>query len=149
MYQYKDHPIYGIGNRGPEKKWYGRGLIFDAEDKVTEIKRLESAELTFATKKKAEEHAVKLCKEWIDEQSSGIDSSGLTHSAPLKAGAISLLSPKRRISGAKKKVMGPICWIRSLSRFPARARSANSSPKCFTAVSASFHFHNADPLLSR
>ena len=90
MYQYKDHPIYGIGIRGPEKKWYGRGLIFDAEDKVTEIKRLESAELTFATKKKAEEHAVKLCKEWIDEQSSGIDSSGLTHSAPLKAGALSL-----------------------------------------------------------
>jgi hypothetical protein len=69
MYQYKSHPIYGIGFRGPGKKWYCRGLIFDSEDKVTEMKRLESEELSFATKRKAEEHAVKLCKGWIDEQS--------------------------------------------------------------------------------
>jgi hypothetical protein len=68
MHQYKDHPIYGIGVRGPEKKWTCRGLIFDSEDKVTEIKRLEITELGFATKRKAEEYAVKLCKGWIDEQ---------------------------------------------------------------------------------
>jgi hypothetical protein len=35
---------------------------------VTEIKRLECADLTFKTKKKAEEHALKLCMTWIDEQ---------------------------------------------------------------------------------
>jgi hypothetical protein len=86
MHQYNNHPIYGIGIRAPEKKWYGRGLIFDAQDKVTEIKRLDGTEFTFATERKAEDHALKLCKEWIDEQKSGIDSN----SAPLKGGALSL-----------------------------------------------------------
>jgi len=88
MHQYNNHPIYGIGIHGPEKNWYGRGLIFDAEDKVTQIKRLECPELTFATKKKAEQHALTLCKKWIDEQSGGSESSSLAHSAPLKAGAL-------------------------------------------------------------
>ena len=82
MHQYNNHPIYGIGMSGPENKWYGRGLIFDSEDQVTEIKRLELPELTFATKKKAEEHALKLCKKWIDEQKSASDSSSLTPPAP-------------------------------------------------------------------
>ena len=82
MHQYNKHPIYGIGMSGPENKWHGRGLVFDSEDQVTEIKRLERPELTFATKKKAEEHALKLCKMWIDEQKSASDSSSLTHSAP-------------------------------------------------------------------
>ena len=90
MHQYNNHPIYGIGIRGPEKNWYGRGLIFDAEDKVTQIKRLECPELTFATKKKAEEHALKLCKSWIDEQSGGSESSSVTPSGPMKAGAIAI-----------------------------------------------------------
>ncbi|HEX2929056.1 MAG TPA: hypothetical protein VHV54_05040 [Candidatus Binatia bacterium] len=87
MNQYHSHPIYGIGICGPEKKWFGRGLIFDADDKVTEIKRLESSEFTFATKKKAEEHALKLCKKWIDEQRDRIASTSDTHSAPVKPGA--------------------------------------------------------------
>jgi hypothetical protein len=87
MNQYNGHPVYGIGICGPEKKWFGRGLIFDADDKVTEIKRLESSELTFATKKKAEEHALKLCKKWIDEQRDRIASTSDTHSAPVKADA--------------------------------------------------------------
>ena len=90
MHQYNNHPIYGIGIHGPEKNWYGRGLIFDAEDKVTQIKRLECPELTFATKKKAEEHALKLCKGWIDEQRDRIESTSGTHSAPVKAGAIAI-----------------------------------------------------------
>jgi hypothetical protein len=88
MHQYKNHPIYGIGIRGPERKWYCRGLIFNPEDKVTEIKRLECPELTFATKKKAEEHGLKLCEKWIDEQGGRSESSSLAHSAPLKAGAL-------------------------------------------------------------
>ena len=87
MHQYNNHPIYGIGVRGPGKKWSCKGLIFDPDDKVTEIKSLERTELTFATKKEAEDHALKLCKIWIDEQRGGIESSGLTPSAPLKADA--------------------------------------------------------------
>ena len=87
MHQYNNHPIYGIGVRGPRKKWSCKGLIFDPDDKVTEIKSLEFAELTFATKKKAEDHALKLCKIWIDEQRGGIESSGLTPSAPRNADA--------------------------------------------------------------
>jgi hypothetical protein len=74
MPQYNNHLIYGIGVRGPGKEWYCKGLIFDPEDKVTEIKTLESTELTFATKKKAEDHALKLCKSWIDKQRGGIES---------------------------------------------------------------------------
>ena len=87
MHQYNNHPIYGIGVRGPGKEWSCKGLIFDPDDKVTEIKSLELTELTFATKKKAEDHALKLCKIWIDEQRGGIESSGLTPLAPLNADA--------------------------------------------------------------
>jgi hypothetical protein len=87
MNQYNSHLIYGIGVRGAGKEWYCRGLIFDPADKVTEIKRLECTELTFATKKTAELHALKLCKQWIDEQRGGSESSSLAPSAPLKAGA--------------------------------------------------------------
>ena len=90
MNQHNNHPIYGIGVRGPGKEWYCRGLIFDPEDKVTQIKRLECTELTFATKRKAEEHALKLCKRWIDEQKGEIESSSPTHSEPVKAGALAL-----------------------------------------------------------
>ena len=78
MPQYNDYPIYGIGIRGPGKAWSCKGLVFDPEDKVTEIKSLERADLTFSNKKKAEDHGLKLCKTWIDEQSQGIESTSLT-----------------------------------------------------------------------
>jgi hypothetical protein len=78
MPQYNNYPIYGIGIRGPGKAWSCKGLVFDPEDQVTQIKSLEHAELTFSSKKKAEEHALKLCKTWIDEQSQGIESTSLT-----------------------------------------------------------------------
>ena len=87
MHQYKNHPVYGIAIRGVGKKWSCRGLIFDPKDKVTEIKRLDCADLSFATKRNAEAHALKLCKTWIDEQSGAIESNRLTNSAQLKAGA--------------------------------------------------------------
>jgi len=74
MHQYRNYPVYGIAVPGPEKEWHCRGLIFEPEDKVTEIKRLESPDLTFTTKKKAEEHALKLCRTWIDEQRAGVES---------------------------------------------------------------------------
>ena len=90
MHRYNNHLIYGIGMSAPENKWYGRGLIVDAEDQVTEMKRLERPELTFSTKKKAEEHALKLCKSWIEEQRGRIDSSSRPDSVPLKTGALAL-----------------------------------------------------------
>jgi hypothetical protein len=77
MPQYNNYPIYGIGIRGPGKAWSCKGLVFDPEDKVTEIKSLERADLTFSSKKKAEDHGLKLCKTWIDEQSQGIESTSL------------------------------------------------------------------------
>lgn len=88
MHQYNEHPIYGIGVRGAGNEWFSKGLVFDAEDKVTEIKSLKCSELPFATKKKAEDHALKLCKLWIDEQRAGIESSDLPPPAPQKTGAI-------------------------------------------------------------
>ena len=69
MPQYKDHPIYGIGIRGADDGWHCRGLIYDPNDKVTQIKKFEHTESTFKTIVKAEAHALKLCKTWIDEQS--------------------------------------------------------------------------------
>lgn len=90
MQQYKNHPVYGIAVRGAGKEWHCRGLIFDPEDKVTEIKRLECGELTFPTKGKAEAHGLKLSKTWIDEQNGGIKAGSLTNSAPVKAGAVAV-----------------------------------------------------------
>jgi hypothetical protein len=67
MPPYKNHPIYGIAVSEPGKLWRPKGLVF-AQDLNSEIKRLEPADLTFMTKKAAEEHALKLCRAWIDGQ---------------------------------------------------------------------------------
>jgi hypothetical protein len=88
MQRYNNHPIYGIGIRGLENKWNCRGLIFDSEDQVTEIQRLECPELTFVTKRKAEDYGLELCKKWINEQS--IESSSRKDSPSAKAGAVAL-----------------------------------------------------------
>jgi hypothetical protein len=71
MHQYKNHPVYGIAIRGPGNQWSCRGLIFEPDEKVREIKRLECADLTFTSKKKAEEHGLELCRAWINGQESG------------------------------------------------------------------------------
>jgi hypothetical protein len=64
---YKQHPIYGIAVSEPGKRWRPKGLVFAQDLNCTlEIARLEPSDLTFTTKKKAEEHALKLCKSWID-----------------------------------------------------------------------------------
>src|SRR5262245_40803773 len=48
-----------------------RGLVFGPDENSTiEIKRLESTDLNFTTKKAAEEQALNLFRAWIDEQSS-------------------------------------------------------------------------------
>jgi hypothetical protein len=66
MLQYKHHPIYGVAIPGPERGWHCRGLVFEPDEKVREIQRLECSDLTFRTKKKAEEYALGLCRAWID-----------------------------------------------------------------------------------
>lgn len=78
MAQYKKHPIYGIGVRYAGDGWHCRGLVFDPDDKVTEIKKLEPGELSFKTVAKAEAHALQLCKNWIDakaDENSDVSSS--------------------------------------------------------------------------
>ena len=71
MNPYKQHPIYGIAVAEPKGLWRPKGLIFATNLNCTlEIKRLEPANLTFRTKKKAEEYALNLCKAWIDAQES-------------------------------------------------------------------------------
>jgi hypothetical protein len=69
MQPYKNHLIYGIAVSQPGKLWRPKGLVF-APDLNSEIKRLEPDDLTFTTKKAAEEHALKLCRAWIDGQES-------------------------------------------------------------------------------
>ncbi len=71
MKQYKGHPVYGVAVPA-EHCWNARGLIFDRDlTQTIEIKRIECAtDLTFKHKREAEEFALKLCREWIDEQSS-------------------------------------------------------------------------------
>jgi hypothetical protein len=69
MQPYKKHPIYGIAVSESGNLWRPKGLVF-APDLNSEIKRLEPADLTFTTKKAAEEHALKICRAWIDGQES-------------------------------------------------------------------------------
>ncbi|MSP38463.1 MAG: hypothetical protein EXR70_08240 [Deltaproteobacteria bacterium] len=69
MHQYKNHPIYGIGIPGRDNEWHCRGLVFDPIDQVTEIKRFDFAELSFATKQEAEDHGLDVCKKWLDDPS--------------------------------------------------------------------------------
>jgi hypothetical protein len=72
MKQYKDHPIYGVAVPSPKKGWYSRGLVFDRDlTRTIAIKRLEGpTDSPFKSKQQAEEHGLKLCKDWIDKQAS-------------------------------------------------------------------------------
>ena len=76
MRPYKNHPIYGIAIPESGKLWHPGGLVFGPDENSTiEIKRLESTDLTFTTKKEAEEHALNLCRAWIDEHGSEFNST--------------------------------------------------------------------------
>ncbi len=70
MKKYKGHPIYGIAVPAPGHGWCSCGLVFDTDlTQTIEIKRIRSATgLVFKGKQQAEEHGLKLCKDWIDEQ---------------------------------------------------------------------------------
>jgi hypothetical protein len=68
--QYKGYPVYGVAVPAPEHCWNARGLIFDRDlTQTIQIKRVECAtDLTFKDKREAEEYGLKLCQDWIDEQ---------------------------------------------------------------------------------
>ncbi len=53
--------------------WYSQGTIFGTSriDSVVEIKRIRGP--VFNSKKAAEEHGLKLCKDWIDKRSTAKD----------------------------------------------------------------------------
>jgi hypothetical protein len=72
MNHYKGHPIYGVAVPALEQGWSSRGLVFDRDlTQTIEIKRIESpADLIFRARRQAEEHGLKLCRDWINEQTS-------------------------------------------------------------------------------
>jgi hypothetical protein len=70
--RYKGFPIYGfaIPVFGSRDLWFSQGLVFDPDEtRTVEIQRIEGPiDLKFPTKAEAEEHGLKLCREWIDER---------------------------------------------------------------------------------
>ena len=66
MQHYKNHPIRGVAVLGRGKVWHSRGLVFDPARPKREVKRLECADIVSETTKEAREHALTLCKAWID-----------------------------------------------------------------------------------
>jgi hypothetical protein len=70
---YKSYPIYGfaIPVIGAQDLWRCQGLVIAPDDiRTIEIQRIEPDGLTFPTQEEAEQHALALCKEWIDGQRS-------------------------------------------------------------------------------
>ena len=72
MQRYNGYPIYGFGI--PEvngQGWYAQGLVFspiDTESPIVEIKRLGGPNgVILPTKEEAEQHALELCRAWIDQ----------------------------------------------------------------------------------
>jgi hypothetical protein len=66
MPHYKNHPIHGVAVPGQGMLWHSRGLVFDPERPVTEIKRLECPDIVCTSSEEAQEYALTLCKAWID-----------------------------------------------------------------------------------
>ncbi len=66
MQHYKNHPISGFAVRGPGRLWRFAGLVFDRYRPAREIKRLECADVVYTSRHEAEEHALTLCRAWID-----------------------------------------------------------------------------------
>src|SRR5215472_6659317 len=67
---HKGHLVYGAAMAAAgEKRWYAVGIVFSTEflERVEQIYRMKS-KLDFRTEKQAREHAIALCKIWIDRQ---------------------------------------------------------------------------------
>jgi hypothetical protein len=66
MRHYKNHPIDLVAMPGRGKLRHSRGRVFDPNNPKREIKRLECADIVCETSKEAQQHALILCKAWID-----------------------------------------------------------------------------------
>jgi hypothetical protein len=66
MQHYKNHPIYGFAVSERGMLWHSRGVIFDPKHPTREIKRFECNDVICTSRKEAEEHALTLCRAWVD-----------------------------------------------------------------------------------
>jgi hypothetical protein len=66
MQHYKNHPIYTLALPARGTHWRSIGMVFDPEYPAREIKRLEYRDEICLTSDEAEEHALALCKSWVD-----------------------------------------------------------------------------------
>jgi len=67
---HRGHLIYAAATPAEgNKRWHAEGIVFskDFPKRVEEIHRMKS-KLDFGTEKQAREHAIALCKIWIDRQ---------------------------------------------------------------------------------
>jgi hypothetical protein len=74
--KHRGHLIYATSAPAAEgnKRWYAEGIVFSkvvfskgCPKRVEEIHRVKS-KLAFRTEKQARDHAIALCKIWIDER---------------------------------------------------------------------------------
>jgi len=76
--KHKGHLIYATATPASgNKRWHAEGIVFSTNfpEPVEKIHRMKS-KLDFRTEKQAREHAIALCKIWIDRQ------RGKTKSSP-------------------------------------------------------------------
>jgi hypothetical protein len=69
MERYKAYPIYATAEPTDGGAWCAIGVVYAPADKATvELKRLHTGGvIIFPTEKEAQEHALALCKAWIDD----------------------------------------------------------------------------------
>jgi len=68
--KHKGHLIYAAATPAEgNKRWYAEGIVFstNSPEPVEKIHRMKS-KLDFRTEKQARDHAIALCKIWIDLQ---------------------------------------------------------------------------------
>jgi hypothetical protein len=68
--KYKDHLIYAAATPTEgNKRWHAEGIVFSTNfpEPVEKIHRMKS-KLDFRTEKQARDHAIALCKIWIERQ---------------------------------------------------------------------------------
>jgi hypothetical protein len=66
MQSYKNHPIYCFAVTESGMLWHSRGVVFDPKHPTREIKHLECADVICTSREEAEEHALTLCRAWVD-----------------------------------------------------------------------------------
>jgi hypothetical protein len=69
MERYKEYPIYATAEPSDKGAWCAVGIVYAPDPKAAiELKRLHTRDMIiFPTEEEAQEHAVALCKAWIDD----------------------------------------------------------------------------------